>query len=76
MYLTIHTYRRLGLPESQSLQLLRPDLPFATLPVTSTVNGTEREGLDNSMLGLSTLPPRLAGELGPPVSDVNSLNGK
>lgn len=64
--------RRLGLPESQSLHLLRPDLPFSTLPVASTLNGTERAGSDHSTL--STVPPRLTGELGAPVSDLNGNN--
>ena len=68
-------FRRLGLPESQSLQLFRPDLPFSSLPVTSTVSGNDVDGGDTSLLGVAALPPRVAGELGAPTSDILNMNG-
>ena len=72
--LAIFTCRRLGLPDSQSLHLLRPDLPFSTLPITSSGSGTEREGTDSS--GIPSIPPRHGvGEMGSQVADVVNING-
>ena len=68
--------RRLGLPDSHSLHLLRPDLPFSTLPIPASVNGPEREGGEGSSMMLSTSNPRVVGELGAPVLDISNINGK
>ena len=68
--------RRLGLPDSHSLHLLRPDLPFSTLPIPASVNGPEREGGEGSNMMVSTLNPRVVGELGAPVLDISNINGK
>ena len=68
--------RRLGLPDSHSLHLLRPDLPFSTLPIPSSGNGPEREGGEGSSMTVSTVNPRVVGELGAPVLDISHVNGK
>ena len=68
----IYLFRRLGLPDSQSLHLLRPDLPFSTLPITSS--GSDREGTDGT--GMPIIPSRHgAVEIGSHGSDVGNVNG-
>ena len=72
LLVSTYLYRRLGLPDSQSLHLLRQDLPFSTLPITSS--GNDREGTDGA--GIPIIPSRHgAGEIGSHGSDVGNMNG-
>ena len=71
-FYSLNDIRRLGLPDSQSLHLLRPDLPFSTLPITSS--GNDREGPDGA--GIPIIPSRHgAGEIGSHGSDVGNMIG-
>ena len=56
LFYSFNDIRRLGLPDSQSLHLLRPDLPFSTLPITSSRNGSDREGREG--IEMPVMSPR------------------
>ena len=60
----------LGLSESQSLQLFRPDLPFSSMPTaTGVANGMELERVDANSSNIVALPSRHTGELPSAVSE-------